>query len=284
MAQSIGIVHVWKQFLVIYCLLLTCVSSTCYYDSGTIAPEYTPCNVSAIGTTHCCQNGHACLTTGLCMVSWDTSVNTGSCTDQTWDSPACFRKCPGRLGALNTLYRCDENQWCCSLGGNTTTCCQDPNVDFFELNGANNPSRVMGGSAFIPGYTIAPVAALEASETPRNLSCVSTQSEAPSVSSSALDENASPSPEVCLASGKDGMKAGLGAGLGIGLPSIAALAALLFFLLRERRINRELRRQNGVVPHMVTHNAKGHNNPHELYSGFAAAELSNGHCKVQLPA
>ncbi|KAI4227737.1 MAG: hypothetical protein L6R36_002157, partial [Xanthoria steineri] len=166
---------------------------------------------------------------------------------------------------------------------------EDPNVDFFELNGRNNPSRVMGGLAFVPGYTIAPVAALEASETPRNLSCLSTESEAPSVSSSGLDENTSPSPGVCSPSGNDGMKAGLGAGLGIGLPSIAALAALSFFLLRERRINRELRRQNSVVPHMMTHNPKdqnmkGYNNPHELYSGIAAAELSNGHYKVQLPA
>ncbi|KAL8994617.1 MAG: hypothetical protein Q9169_005461 [Polycauliona sp. 2 TL-2023] len=261
--------------LLAWCLLLPFVSSACYYDSGSIAPEYTPCNASAVGTTHCCQNGHTCLDTGLCLVSWDTSVNTGSCTDESWDSKGCFKKCPGSRGALNTLYRCDDNQWCCSLGGNTTGCCQDPNVETFEVNGNGDPSRVMGGSAFVRGYTIAPIAALETGEPKNELSPASNQTG-----------------EVCSTSGDDTMKVGLGAGLGIGLPLTAALATLLFFLLREKRINRELRRNTGV-PNMTgnyasndnarNQNATGHKSSHELDSGFGAAELPNDN-KVQLPA
>ena len=218
------------------------------------------------------------------MVSWDTSVNTGSCTDRSWESKDCFRRCPGALGALNTLYRCDDNEWCCSSGGNTTSCCQDPNVYLFKLNGQNNPSRVMGGSAFVPGYTIAPIAALEAAEIRSNLSCPSNEADG---------QSASPSPATCPASGNNVMETGLRAGLGIGPPLISALATLLFFLIREKRINRELR-QNTGVPVMTTHDArnhgamlydtKGHHNAHELDSGSAASELPSGGCKVQLPA
>ncbi|KAL8648639.1 MAG: hypothetical protein Q9226_005907 [Calogaya cf. arnoldii] len=284
MARNIGITHVLRSVLVIYSLLFAYASSTCYHDSGTIAEDYIPCNASAIGTTHCCANGHTCLSTGLCLVSWDTSVNTGSCTDRSWDSEACFRMCPGALGALNTLYRCDENQWCCSLGGNTTTCCQDPNVELFKPNSVNDPSRVMGGSAFVPGYTIAPVAALKAVESSNGSESASDKS--------VSDESASQASGECPASGDDAMKAGLGAGLGIGMPLIAALGTLLFFLLREKRINRELRQNTGVITgvpdvqahHPRTNNSEKYNNPQELYADFGTAELSNGVGKVQLPA
>ena len=291
MAKNTGVANVW--FFIAYCLLLSYVSSTCYFESGIVAQDFVACNASTVGTTHCCQNNWTCLDTGLCMVSWDTSVNTGSCTDRSWESTDCFRRCPGALGALNTLYRCDDNEWCCSSGGNTTSCCQDPSVYLFELNGQNNPSRVMGGSAFVPGYTIAPIAALEAAETRSNLSCPSNESDGPSISSNASGQSASPSPAICSASSDDMMKTGLGAGLGIGLPLIAALATLLFFLIREKRINRELR-QNTGVPFMTTHDERNHgarhsntneqHNVHELFSDPATSELPSGGGKVQLPA
>ncbi|KAL8670716.1 MAG: hypothetical protein Q9168_004765 [Polycauliona sp. 1 TL-2023] len=250
--QSLDIDKVWKPlFLIAWCLLLPSVSATCYHDNNIVAADYTPCNATAVGNTHCCQNGHTCLDTGLCMVSYDTTINTGSCTDATWESRACFQKCPGALGALNTLYRCDDNQWCCSLGGNTPSCCQDPDVELFELNGVNNPSRVMGGSAFVPGYTIAPIAALET--TKPGISSSSTSNPSKACSASASNQS-----EACPASGDDVTKVGLGAGLGIGLPLTSALATLLFFLLREKRINRELKKTIGS-PNLTSYDAKDNN-------------------------
>ena len=70
----------------------------CYYpDQTTIASGYTPCNTSAIeqgGDTTCCGVGAACLTSGLCYLMYDMSINIGACTDSSWTSPNCFQKCP----------------------------------------------------------------------------------------------------------------------------------------------------------------------------------------------
>ena len=141
----------------------------------------------------------------------------------------------------------------------------------------------------MPGYTIAPVAALKAFESSNGLESASDKI---GPDESVADRNASQSSGECPASGDYAMKAGLGAGLGIGLPLIAALGTLLFFLLREKRISRELRQNTGAntgVPDVQSHHPRNHNtakyeNPHELYADFGTAELSNGVGKVQLPA
>lgn len=267
----------WGICLVTYLFLLPSASSTCYRDSGTIAPDDIPCNSSAIGTTHCCQNYAACLTTGLCLLSLDTSINIGSCTDKTWDSSSdCFRRCPGSLGALNTLFRCDQNQWCCSSGGNTTSCCNDPGVELFNPNGVHDASLVMGGQAWAEGYKLVPVtapAAVKAVESTGN----STNSSAPA-ETTAADVCPTSNSTVCPTSNRAVAKAGLGAGLGTGLPLIAALAAMAFFLYRERRINRRLRqsRQSAGV--------KEQDQLHQLSSDLRVWELPGRDLKRELPA
>lgn len=270
----------WRSTLVLGFAFFSLVSSTCYHDNGNIALDDIPCNSSAIGTTHCCQNYATCLTTGLCMLSIDTSFNTGSCTDQSWSAgTSCFRKCPGSLGALNTLYRCDSNEWCCSEGGNTTSCCQDPGVQLFSPTSAPDTSLVMGGEAWAPGYTLAPVSAVQSSEPPAN-SSVAIQESTP-VTSSARQTTTS-----CPGSGNGTMKAGLGAGLGTGLPLCAALAAACILLYRERRINRNT--QHRGRPFMLAYPDKDsppeQSSIPELPSNQPLKELAGGDMRIQLPA
>jgi len=55
-----------------------------------------------------------------------------------------------RIGWLNTVYRCSDNYWCCSPGGNVTNCCNTERV--FKL--PSTPAQVQNGTGFVPGYTI----------------------------------------------------------------------------------------------------------------------------------
>lgn len=73
------------------------LGQSCYFSSGTIAPTFTPCNGTA-SASHCCSPSDACLTSGLCYMKWDHSINVGTCTDQSWRDPNCFQLCPKTTG------------------------------------------------------------------------------------------------------------------------------------------------------------------------------------------
>lgn len=74
------------------------LAQSCYFPSGDPATEFTPCNGTA-SASHCCQKGSdACLTSGLCYMKWDHSINAGTCTDRTWRDPSCFQLCPKTTG------------------------------------------------------------------------------------------------------------------------------------------------------------------------------------------
>ena len=148
----------------------------------------------------------------------------------------------GKIGDLSTLYRCDNNEWCCSAHGNTTSCCPERNNQFRIPSIA----QIQNGTDFVAGYTISPVASA-------SLSPSTGTGPAPtrSPSSAGQDPASGTCPPAALASGSasgtDGNKnkalaAGLGAGLGIGIPSLAALAGTLFLLSRSRRENEGLKR------------------------------------------
>ena len=89
----------WRQLVHALCffhilLVPKCIADLqCYTPDGSLAADdQKPCNGTA-DATHCCQSGAACLTNGLCFLQWDTSVNTGTCTDRTWNEPRCFQPC-----------------------------------------------------------------------------------------------------------------------------------------------------------------------------------------------
>ena len=135
----------------------------CYYPDQTVETTHIICNASAHASL-CCQYGSTCLTNGLCFSKWDTSINTGTCTDKTWTDPSCFQNCPQSSGidhGFNTLYRCNDNQWCCSTSGNTTSCCNNSGVELFVLK---EVGAVMGGTGFESGFTIAPLELLQTSQ------------------------------------------------------------------------------------------------------------------------
>ncbi|KAK0511200.1 hypothetical protein JMJ35_006752 [Cladonia borealis] len=213
-------------------------AQSCYFPDGTNAPDHTPCNGS-VSVSHCCEPGDTCLTTSLCYQAADLSINTGTCTDKTWKDPSCFQQCPisadYKTPYVNTLYRCDWNYWCCSAGGNETSCCNDPNVASFSVTRLDIPAAIYNGSGFASGFTVAPVQGLNTQSSVSALSSTSvthpTTTGAPLLSAPACRNlTSSPNPTTV----------GIGAGLGVGIPLLIALGSVSFLLLRERRRSRNL--------------------------------------------
>lgn len=84
--------------LLLFTQLSVTLAQQCYYPDGSVSPNYTACNTTA-SATNCCAQGEACLSSGLCYMTYDMSINTGTCTDKKWQSPECFQQCPnGRFG------------------------------------------------------------------------------------------------------------------------------------------------------------------------------------------
>ena len=296
-------------------------ASQCYNPDGTTPKnDFYPCNGTA-EVTHCCSDAEACLSNGLCFMKWDTSVNTGLCTDQSWANSACFQPCLecksiqsdpsacnsdfriakaiGKIEDLSTLYRCSGNEWCCSAGGNTTSCCPE-NKNLFRLSTIAEIEN--GTNIFAKGYTIAPSEVLATSSL-RIPSTTSTSLSSTSLGSTSQSSNVppvqtqrptsiSPTPAststLAGATGSDNSKVtvGLGAGLGIGLPLLLALAGTGFLLRRERRINQDLRRSlSSMHPKLAYPGDQKFSSgplqelpdrlPNELIAQYQVPELSN---------
>lgn len=166
------------------------------------------------------------------------SINTGTCTDKSWKDPSCFQQCPTsadyRTSNVNTLYRGDSNYWCCSAGGNETTCCGDPDVAFFSV-GRITPAAIYNGSGFASGFTVAPIQALSTQLSVLTPSCTAINQQNPirePQSSTLACRNYTSSPNP--------ITVGIGASLGVGIPLLIALGSVSFLLLRERRRSRNL--------------------------------------------
>lgn len=112
--------HPSRLTLLIFSVILTDIglvlAQKCYFtDQKTIAGGYTPCNTSAMqhgGGTTCCANGEACLTSGLCYMMFDMSINIGACTDSSWSTSNCFQKCPsGRSFLIPPSIQAGADTW-----------------------------------------------------------------------------------------------------------------------------------------------------------------------------
>ena len=234
-----------------------------HLQDGTQTTDATsqPCFPSA-NVTHCCGTGETCLKNGLCLlkvrveatgtcfpmltleVQNDTSLNTGLCTDSTWQDQACFPRCltPRRRQAPSSVYRCSNNKWCCSDGvSNATSCCQDQDIDLFPII---EHAAVENGSAFLHGYSIAPIASILTNGVGPTTTPLQTLTFTTDISGSPVtitatttgDPTALPVREV--ADHQAVLTSGLGAGLGIGIPLLAAIGVLSFLLFREKRRHR----------------------------------------------
>ena len=72
--------------------------ATCYLPDGDLFASDTPCT-SGGSASVCCGAGWTCLSDGVCSVTQDVSGQNetfyyrGTCTDQSWNDPACLNVC-----------------------------------------------------------------------------------------------------------------------------------------------------------------------------------------------
>ena len=145
------------------------------------------------------------------------------------------------------MYRCSNNDWCCSSNGNTTSCCQDTTdgSNLFKL--PEGVAQIENGTNFISGYTIAAKSALQTG-TAEPSQPTTTNGARPTQNPDAATSTGTVQPPSATVTKKDdeGQKVvavGAGVGVGVGVPLLAALGAVLFLYLREKRITKDLKGQ-----------------------------------------
>ncbi|KAE8367086.1 hypothetical protein BDV27DRAFT_124449 [Aspergillus caelatus] len=250
---------------------LPCVSATtCYLPNGEVAPSDQPCFPQNPVSSCCGGSTYVCSTNNMCAHYSGEYFVIGSCTDKTWNSPACPGYCFFRDHIHNSVFRCSADKYCCADGptcncttGINTHDIQDFLPPYADLVGSSITinTAVVTSSLFTPiGATSTPMTSAPASTTETS-STASTTSTRPVSTLS----NVSPSPSSTGATGEEnvsgnnsGMKIGLGVGISVGVVAIGLLA-LWYMMWRRSKKNKP----NIQTPY-TQYKSPSHNQTHPL--------------------
>ena len=100
------------QVLGIGALAILGVEATCYLPNGTeISAGYAPCGVANGAHSMCCRlkdtvYPHRCRSDGLCIPNTNNKLWRGTCTDPTWENPACLHLCTDGDGKNSEPFKC----------------------------------------------------------------------------------------------------------------------------------------------------------------------------------
>ncbi|KAF1966445.1 hypothetical protein BU23DRAFT_574061 [Bimuria novae-zelandiae CBS 107.79] len=122
-------------------------NSLCYFPNGKQLHDYTPCNQKA-GVSHCCKKTDACINNGYCFqqgrerFAYGLRIARSSCTDRSFDSPACPQYCKDVSSdtdmALMLVNNSAVGGFCCSKEFDSATfTCGSPTLGSdkpFELD------------------------------------------------------------------------------------------------------------------------------------------------------
>lgn len=118
------------------------VYASCYYPDGTYIAKDRPCIDNGTQESFCCGPGALCLSNKVCYRPSLSRYARGSCTDESFGSPACQHFClsmyigclqttvTDRVSAIapgnnaNIMYRCGDqtDSYCCSPDGSPCSC------------------------------------------------------------------------------------------------------------------------------------------------------------------
>ena len=165
-----------------------------------------------------------------------------------------------KVSVTNTLYRCNDNNWCCSAGGNITSCCNDPGIGLFGVGQGD----IFNGSAWSPGLALVPIAAVQTSRPTSSISAKSCPTQ--TVLQKINDTTRSGDETQEKNDDNETKKVGLAVGFGVGGPLLLALSAAIFLLRREKRSHQLLRQQlsGGFVQPGNPAQIYGWKNPYEM--------------------
>jgi len=230
--------YIWRMlaFTSIIYLFSSFVHAGCYLPNGTEINQlrnvpydnWLPCKKN--GDSMCCRtNGTSpdtCTSNGLCHNSAAPNIWRESCTDPTWQSPACLRLCI-QVNAINTgnpnwpdgtpvrnshvpVTKCQDGSFCC--GNNNTHCCS-AGQGVFIVNGQVSNSKPSASSASASKSSASKSAAPSSASSTGSLG-----------SDSSSNSGSSSSHTGAIAGGVVG-----------GVLGLALVAGAIWFLLRRRR-------------------------------------------------
>ncbi|CAK7218119.1 hypothetical protein SCUCBS95973_003382 [Sporothrix curviconia] len=236
---------------------------TCYYPDGSVSPSDYAC--AETGTTHCCNDMSACLSTGYCMSAEQPPyvISRGSCTDNAWGT-GCPAKCAGTnddpSGGMPISWMGTTNN-----AGSPLYCCGPLTVVNGSLACANGEdSFVLGTSEILYGVAILAnttttngTASSSTAKTGASETASSPASSSSSASSSSGDAPDTLSTAAAAATTSKSNVTAVGAGVGVSL-GVAAAAFAAWALYERRKRTQQLQAfMNGTfVPDMAMANTQ----------------------------
>ncbi|EEP79600.1 predicted protein [Uncinocarpus reesii 1704] len=207
---------------------------TCYLPTGEIAENDAPCFPQNPESSCCGGSTYVCATNNMCAYYDGSYYIIGSCTDKTWNSPACSSYCYFRDHIHNSVFRCAayDDTYCCADGPpcNCTTRANTQKIlDFLPPYSELVGSSVALNTDVATTTLLTPVGAKRTTSYSTSLE----SSTSATLTTTGSTASATVGPQVPT---EDAMSdTGLKVGLGVGIPLLAIGLVLGALLLRTKR-------------------------------------------------
>ncbi|KAE8155136.1 hypothetical protein BDV25DRAFT_135181 [Aspergillus avenaceus] len=245
----------WTRQLSLYALLAVgplsqnAYAATCYLPSGEVAADDQPCFPQNPVSSCCGGSTYVCSTNNMCAHYSGEYYIIGTCTDKTWNSPACPGYCFFRDHVHNTVFRCKANTYCCA-DGPTCNCTTGKNTydiqDFLPAYGQLVGSSVAVNTAVVTSSLFTPrgashtLTSAPASTTEAASSMVTNSTIQHSITGATTVSETTSTPEPTTPPSSppenNGLKIGLGVGISLGVVA-AALFAVAWVMWRRSKKN-----------------------------------------------
>ncbi|KAF2102496.1 hypothetical protein NA57DRAFT_52068 [Rhizodiscina lignyota] len=232
------------DFAALVALLVVCTGCAaqkpCYGPNGTLGNNL-PCFPDA-DVSFCCGTGWICTTNLLCVSPFAdlagnfSTLQRGTCTDQSWNSPACPSYCRGGSyldRGAQSVWNCGDDEYECTPAEGEPSC--KSNVTF-TLGPIENITTIGGakGAAFTTALSIASSSSLLSASSSERTTSTSTSASKSSTSTSS-------SPQVSAPASHSSLSGGAKAGIAVGVIVVVILIALVAYLfVRQAKKHRQL--------------------------------------------
>ncbi|RHZ53107.1 uncharacterized protein CDV56_103284 [Aspergillus thermomutatus] len=239
-------------------------SRTCYLPNGEVAINDQPCFPENPESSCCGGSTYVCATNNMCAYYDASYYVIGSCTDKTWNSPACDH-------IHNTVFRCSANTYCCVDGPacNCTTGVNTQHIadflpEYSELVGSSVALDTVATSSLLtpigatrtPATTVATVPATSSSAPGVSGTSTTTLATTPAATHLSTSTTSSVSPtQTAVSTSSNSLKIGLGVGIPLGALAVALVVVLLIMQRRWRRrqVLTEMKRTSQQVFYLQRH-------------------------------